>query len=97
MSVDIIGQVAEIAAKSNITLGLEVVNRYRVQRAEHGISGHKEFCRRVKAPNVKVHLDVYHMNIEKSDIASAIRETGDYLGYFHTGDSHPWLHGIGIS
>jgi D-psicose/D-tagatose/L-ribulose 3-epimerase len=35
------------------------------------------------------------MNIEESDIASAISETGDYLGYVHTGDSHRGYMGSG--
>lgn len=94
MSVDVIGQVAEIAAKSGITLGLEVVNRYE-SNVLNTASQAVEFCRRVDAPNVKVHLDVYHMNIEESDVASAIRETGEYLGYFHTGDSHRGYMGSG--
>jgi len=94
MSVDIIGQVAEIAAKSGVTLGLEVVNRYE-SNVLNTASQAVEFCKRVKAPNVKVHLDVYHMNIEESDVVSAIKETGDYLGYFHTGDSHRGYMGSG--
>lgn len=94
MSVDIIGQVAEIAAKSGITLGLEVVNRYE-SNVLNTASQAVEFCKRVNVPNVKVHLDVYHMNIEESDIASAIKDTGDYLGYFHTGDSHRGYMGSG--
>ena len=52
-------------------------------------------CRRIGAANVKVHLDVYHMNIEESDPARAIVETGDFLGYFHTGDSHRGYMGSG--
>jgi D-psicose/D-tagatose/L-ribulose 3-epimerase len=93
-SIDILSQVAETAAKSGITLGLEVVNRYEsnvLNTASQGV----EFCKRVGAPNVKVHLDVYHMNIEESDVPTAIRETGDYLGYFHTGDSHRGYMGSG--
>jgi D-psicose/D-tagatose/L-ribulose 3-epimerase len=94
MSADILAQVAETAARSGITLGLEVVNRYEsnvLNTASQGV----ELCKRIGAPNVKVHLDVYHMNIEESDIASAIKETGDYLGYFHTGDSHRGYMGSG--
>lgn len=94
MAVDVLAQVAETASKSGITLGLEVVNRYEsnvLNTASQGV----ELCRRIGAPNVKVHLDVYHMNIEESDIASAIVETGDYLGYFHTGDSHRGYMGSG--
>lgn len=94
MAVDFLGQVAEIAARSGITLGLEVVNRYEsnlLNTASQGV----ELCKRIGADNVKVHLDVYHMNIEESDIASAIKDTGSYLGYFHTGDSHRGYMGSG--
>ncbi|NRP21770.1 L-ribulose 3-epimerase [Ensifer adhaerens] len=94
MSVDVLQQVAETAAKSGITLGLEVVNRYEsnvLNTASQGV----ELCKRIGAPNVKVHLDVYHMNIEESDVPSAIKATGDYLGYFHTGDSHRGYMGSG--
>ncbi len=93
-AVDVLRRVAEIAAKSDIVLGLEVVNRYEtnvLNTASQGV----EMCRRIGAANVKVHLDVYHMNIEESDIAAAIIETGDYLGYFHTGDSHRGYMGSG--
>ncbi|MBN8997923.1 MAG: sugar phosphate isomerase/epimerase [Rhizobiales bacterium] len=94
MSIDVLRQVAETAAKSGITLALEVVNRYEsnvLNTAAQGV----EMCRRIGAPNVKVHLDVYHMNIEESDIPSAIAATGDLLGYFHTGDSHRGYMGSG--
>lgn len=93
-SVDVLQRVAAEAARHDITLGLEVVNRYEtnvLNTASQGV----ELCKRVAAPNVKVHLDVYHMNIEESDIAQAIIETGPYLGYFHTGDSHRGYMGSG--
>ncbi len=94
MSVDIMGEVAEMAAASDVTLVMEVVNRYEsnlLNTASQGV----EYCRRVGAPNVKVHLDTYHMNIEESDIGAAIRETGSDLGYFHIGDSHRGYMGSG--
>ena len=94
MSVDILGQVAETAAKSGITLGLEVVNRYETNVLNTAAQG-VEMCKRIGADNVKVHLDVYHMNIEESDMVQAIIETGPYLGYFHTGDSHRGYMGSG--
>ncbi len=93
-SVAVLQRVAETAARSGITLGLEVVNRYEtnvLNTASQGV----EMCRRIGAPNVKVHLDVYHMNIEESDIQQAIIETGPHLGYFHTGDSHRGYMGSG--
>ena len=93
-SAETLRTVAEIAARSDITLVLEVVNRYETNICNTAAQG-VEMARRVGAPNVKVHLDVYHMNIEESDIGSAIVETGDYLGYFHTGDSHRGYMGSG--
>jgi D-psicose/D-tagatose/L-ribulose 3-epimerase len=93
-SVEILRQVAETAARSDITLVLEVVNRYEsnvLNTAAQAV----EMVKRIGASNVKVHLDVYHMNIEESDIASAIRATGSHLGYFHTGDSHRGYLGSG--
>ena len=93
-SVEVLRRVAENAARSNITLGLECVNRYEtnvLNTASQGV----EMCKRIGAPNVKVHLDVYHMNIEESDVQQAILQTGDYLGYFHTGDSHRGYMGSG--
>ena len=94
MSCDILRKVAETAAASGITLGLEVVNRYE-SNVLNTASQAVEMCRRIGAPNVKAHLDVYHMNIEEADPAQAILETGDYLGYFHTGDSHRGYMGSG--
>jgi len=93
-SCEILARVAEKAASSSITMGLEVVNRYEsnvLNTANQAV----EMCKRIGAPNVKVHLDVYHMNIEESDIGQAIIETGSYIGYFHTGDSHRGYMGSG--
>jgi D-psicose/D-tagatose/L-ribulose 3-epimerase len=93
-SIEVIRRVGEKAAASNIILGMEVVNRYEtnvINTASQGV----EFCRRVGLPNVRVHLDCYHMNIEEADVGAAIIETGEYLGYFHTGDSNRGYLGSG--
>ena len=93
-SVEVIRRVGEKAAASNIILGMEVVNRYEtnmINTASQGVA----FCRRVGLPNVKVHLDCYHMNIEEADMGAAIIETGADLGYFHTGDSNRGYLGAG--
>ena len=90
-SAEVLQRVAEGAAKSNIILGLEVYESNVLNTASRAV----EMCKRIGAPNVKAHLDVYHMNIEESDIRRAIIETGDDLGYFHTGDSHRGYMGSG--
>ena len=93
-SVEVVRRVAEKAAESGIVLGMEVVNRYETNVLNTAAQG-VDYVKRVGMPNVKVHLDVYHMNIEEADVASAIIETGEHLGYFHTGDSHRGYIGSG--
>ena len=93
-SVEVVRRVAEKAAESGIVLGMEVVNRYETNMLNTAAQG-VAYVKRVGMPNVKVHLDVYHMNIEEADVASAIVETGEHLGYFHTGDSHRGYIGSG--
>ncbi|WP_303976756.1 sugar phosphate isomerase/epimerase [Dongia mobilis] len=93
-SADVLRRICAEAARSNITIGLEVVNRYEsnvLNTAAQAV----DFCKRVGAPNVKVHLDTYHMNIEEADIEQAIVATGDYLGYFHIGESNRGYLGAG--
>ena len=93
-AVDVMRRVGEVAAASDIMLGMEVVNRYETNVLNTAAQA-VQFVKRVDLPNVKVHLDTYHMNIEESDMAAAIRDTGPYLGYFHTGDSHRGYLGSG--
>ena len=85
-SVDVLRRIGDKAAQHGITIGLEVVNRYEtnvLNTAAQAVA----FVRRVGLPNVKVHLDTYHMNIEEADIESALIDTGPLLGYFHIGES----------
>ena len=93
-SVEVVQRVAETAAESGIVLGMEVVNRYETNMLNTAAQA-VDYVKRVGLPNVKVHLDVYHMNIEEADVASAIISTGEHLGYFHTGDSHRGYIGSG--
>jgi D-psicose/D-tagatose/L-ribulose 3-epimerase len=85
-SVEVLRRVGEQAARHGITLGLEVVNRYETNVLNTAAQA-VEFARRVALPNVKVHLDTYHMNIEEADIEAAIIDCSDMLGYFHIGES----------
>jgi D-psicose/D-tagatose/L-ribulose 3-epimerase len=93
-SVGVLRRIAERAAASDITIGLEVVNRYE-SNVLNTASQAVDFCRRIGAPNVKVHLDTYHMNIEENDIEQAILTAGADLGYFHIGESNRGYLGAG--
>lgn len=93
-AVEVLARVCDRAAESNITIGLEVVNRYETNVLNTAAQA-VEMCRRIGVPNVKVHLDTYHMHIEEADIGRAITQTGDDLGYFHIGESHRGYLGSG--
>ncbi len=93
-AVEVLRRIGEQAQKNGITIGLEVVNRYEsnvLNTAAQAVA----FCKQIDSPNVKVHLDTYHMNIEENDVMSAMIETGDYLNYFHVGESHRGYLGTG--
>ena len=47
-----------------------------------------ELIGEVNEPNVKVHLDAYHMHIEEAGLAQAVHTAGDHLAYVHIGESN---------
>ncbi len=86
-AVSAVRRLAVKAAASDISLGLEAVNRYEsnfLNTAEQTMA----FLDEVGERNVFVHLDTYHMNIEEADFAEPVRRCGSRLGYVHVGESH---------
>ncbi len=87
-------RLAHRAADNGITLGLEVVNRYETNL--FNTAGEAlEIVREIGAPNLGVHLDTYHMNIEEDDFDEPVRLCGDKLVYVHIGESHRGYLGTG--
>ena len=89
-----LAEVAEHAAAAGIPVSLEIVNRYEsnlINTARDALT-HLEL---IDHPNVHLHLDTYHMNIEESDMASPVLEAGDALRYVHIGESHRGYLGTG--
>jgi D-psicose/D-tagatose/L-ribulose 3-epimerase len=87
-------RLAHSASGIGITLGLEVVNRYEtnvINTAGEALA----LLAEIDEPNVGVHLDTYHMNIEEDDMASPVRLCGDKLVYVHIGESHRGYLGSG--
>lgn len=87
-------RLAAEAGDLGVTLGLEVVNRYEnnlINTAAQCL----ELIDEIDAPNVKVHLDTYHMNIEEQDFVRPVLACGDRLGYVHIGESHRGYLGSG--
>jgi D-psicose/D-tagatose/L-ribulose 3-epimerase len=64
-------RMADFALNKGVTLGLEVVNRYESNQINTALQA-LEMLERVNAPNVVVHLDTYHMNIEEADFVQPV-------------------------
>jgi D-psicose/D-tagatose/L-ribulose 3-epimerase len=80
-------EVAQDARGKGVTLALEVVNRFE-SNLLNTCAQALQMVDRIGEPNVKVHLDTFHMHIEEPDSAAAIALCGDRLGYFHINESH---------
>lgn len=87
-------RVAGFAQERGVTLGLEVVNRYESNLLNTAAQA-LEMLDAVGAPNLKVHLDSYHMNIEEADFMQPVLACADRLGYVHIGESHRGYLGSG--
>ena len=86
-SVDSMQQVMVHAEKFGVTICVEAVNRFEsglINTAEEAI----EYADLVDSPNIGIHLDTYHMNIEENNIGDAIRLVGKRMRHFHTGDNN---------
>lgn len=87
-------KIAKVAETCDITLGMEVLNRfegYLLNTCEEAIS----YVDEVGSDHVKIMLDTFHMNIEEDNIASAIRKAGDKLGHLHLGERNRKVPGKG--
>ena len=92
---EVLTEVARHAAGRGVTVGIEPVNRYEsflVNTAEQG----RRLAEMVGEPNVGVHLDAYHMNIEEDDFAEPVRATLPSLCHFHLSESHRGIPGQGV-
>jgi len=86
-SAETMARVAEAASEAGIRLCVELVNRYEsalLNTVEDGLA----YLALVDHPNVRLHLDTYHLAIEERDPIAAIRAALPSLGYFELDQSH---------
>lgn len=80
-------RISERAKELDLKVVMEVLNRYEahlLNTAGEALA----FLEEVNAANLGILLDAYHMNIEESDPAGAIRQAGDHLWLYHAADSN---------
>lgn len=89
-----VARVADHAATRGVQVSLEVVNRYEtnvLNTARQAVAHLAEIDR----PNLGIHLDTYHMNIEESDMVAPVLDAAARLRYVHIGESHRGYLGTG--
>ncbi|NIQ99310.1 MAG: sugar phosphate isomerase/epimerase, partial [Gemmatimonadales bacterium] len=50
----------------------------------------------IAEPNVAVHLDAYHMNVEEADFYEPTKKAAPYLCHYHLSESHRGTPGTGL-
>ena len=90
----VIKELAQAAAQDDITICLEFVNRYE-SNLLNTVQQTLDYMDVVDEPNVKVHADVYHMNIEENGFRDPLLQCGVRLGYVHIGESNRGYLGTG--
>jgi len=82
----ILKKTARRAEEYGVELGIEAINRYETYLLNLA-SQAGELLDRIDEPNVFVHLDTYHMNIEERGFYEPIVSLGSRLGYIHLSES----------
>jgi D-psicose/D-tagatose/L-ribulose 3-epimerase len=93
-SVEALGEVCAHARERGVSLGLEPLNRYEhyfVNTAAEAVA----LVREVGAPNLKVHLDTYHMNIEEKSLHDAVLSARGLLAHVHASENDRGTPGSG--
>jgi D-psicose/D-tagatose/L-ribulose 3-epimerase len=86
-SISSMKEISKVAEDLKVNLNLEVVNRYEaylLNTCQEAL----EYIDDVNSPNLYVHLDTYHMNIEEDSMTGAILQAGKKLGHFHIGENN---------
>jgi D-psicose/D-tagatose/L-ribulose 3-epimerase len=94
-SAECLARTAEHATRNGIAVGIEPVNRYEsplVNTCEQAV----RLAELIDAPNLRIHLDTYHMNIEEKSWAEPVVLAGDRLCHFHLCENDRGIPGTGL-
>lgn len=84
---DALNQLGDFAGERGVRLLYEPLNRYETNLCITLAAG-VELLDSLKTGNVRLLADLFHMNIEETDIAEAIRAANSVIGHVHFVDSN---------
>ncbi len=85
---------AGYAEQYGVQLALEAINRYE-QDYLNTLQDTARLIDAIEAPNIKVHADIFHMNIEEASLIDSLYRYRDYLGHIHFADNNRMYPGGG--
>ncbi len=91
---DIYAEIAAVAEGSGAYVLLEPLNRYEspyLNCMDHNI----EIMEKMKAKNIGILADVFHLSIEEKSIPAALERGGSWIRYVHLGDNNRLMPGYG--
>jgi D-psicose/D-tagatose/L-ribulose 3-epimerase len=93
-SADALREVARFAQNVGVNIAFEPVTRYEsylLNTAEEAV----RLVDMIGEPNVYIHLDSYHMNVEEKNFHDAVATAGKKLAYFHMCENDRGIPGTG--
>lgn len=85
--IEALEDLGEHARGHGVPLIYEPLNRYETNMVNTQADG-LALLKSLKTRNVKLLADLFHMNIEESDLPAAIRASGSVIGHVHLADSN---------
>lgn len=89
-----LNSLGEYARRHQVPLIYEPLNRYETNLVNTVASG-VDLMESLETDNVRLLADLFHMNIEESDLAAALRAGGRWIGHIHFVDSNRRPAGFG--
>ncbi|MBK5262178.1 MAG: sugar phosphate isomerase/epimerase [Peptostreptococcaceae bacterium] len=93
-SVTSMKEASKVFSDLGVYFNIEVVNRFEnflINSCDEALA----YLDEVDSPNLGIHLDTFHMNIEEDSMVSAIFKAKDRLRYFHIGENNRKFPGLG--
>lgn len=89
-----LAEAGRVAHEAGVRFAVEPLNRFETDIANTARHA-RQLAELSGSPAVGVMLDTFHMNMEESDLARAVRETGDRLFHFQANENHRGFVGSG--
>jgi D-psicose/D-tagatose/L-ribulose 3-epimerase len=86
--------VARRAQELAVVLCVEPLNRFETYFL-NTLEDAARLVREIGSPNLRIHFDTFHSNIEEQHPAAALRAAGEYIGHVHISENDRGIPGTG--